>query len=81
MGGRAETLFSILQFLSSSSFLVVSISARGSIRAVLRKVFSCWILVLTVAANAQTNGLFSVAPSSSARAKVVIVQDDAAKDG
>jgi hypothetical protein len=64
-------------------FLVVSIKARGSIRAVSGKVFKiftflCWLLA--VAVNAQTNALFSPTTSSSTRAKVVIVEDPAATD-
>ena len=45
-----------------------------------RKVFSFWLLALATAAYAQTNDLFSMANSSTARAKVVIVQDPAATD-
>src|SRR5690242_8929608 len=75
------TPFSILDSLFSAlPFLVVSIKARGSIRAVSRKVFSFCFLALALISNAQTNGLFSAVPSSSARAKVVIVQDNAATD-
>jgi hypothetical protein len=58
--------------------LVVSIKARGSIRAVSRKVFSFLLLILATAANAQSNNLAS--PGSTARAKVIIVQDPAATD-
>jgi hypothetical protein len=76
--------------------LVVSIKARGSIRAVSRKVFSFWPLkkaaqtgrfaawaiplLLATAACAQSNNLFSSANNSTARAKVVIVQDPNATD-
>jgi len=45
-----------------------------------RKVFSFWLLILATAAHAQSNNLFSAANSSTARAKVVIVQDPAATD-
>jgi hypothetical protein len=59
---------------------VVSIKARGSIRAVSGKVFSVFFLILATVVNAQTNALFSPASSSSTRAKVVIVEDPAATD-
>lgn len=66
---------------SPPSFFVVSIKARGSIRAVSRKVFSFWLLILAVAARAQTtDNLYSATNTSTARAKVVIVQDPAATD-
>jgi uncharacterized protein (DUF362 family) len=60
--------------------LVVSIKARGSIRAVSRKVFSFWFLILATAAHAQSGNLFSPASGAPARAKVVIVQDPQATD-
>ena len=75
---------------------MVSIKARGSIRAVSRKVYSFWlskivaqtrwfaaitvILILATAANAQSNNLFSSANTSTPHAKVVIVQDPNATD-
>jgi hypothetical protein len=60
--------------------LVVSIKARGSIRAVSRKVFSFWLLIFATAASAQSNNLLSVAHNSTVHAKVVIVQDPYATD-
>jgi hypothetical protein len=60
--------------------LVVSIKARGSIRAVSRKVYSFWLLILATAVHAQTSNLFSSASGPTARARVVIVQDPAATD-
>jgi hypothetical protein len=61
--------------------LVVSIKARGSIRAVSRKVFSFWFLILALAGRAQSGNLFSPAGSAAAaRARVVIVQDPDATD-
>jgi uncharacterized protein (DUF362 family) len=61
--------------------LVVSIKARGSIRAVSRKVvFSFCLLIVAAAARAQMSNLFSPAASSTVRAKVVIVQDPEATD-
>jgi hypothetical protein len=59
---------------------VVSIKARGSIRAVSRKVFSFWLLILATAAQAQTGNLFSAANSSTPHARVVIVHDPDATD-
>jgi hypothetical protein len=80
----------------SPVFLVVSIKARGSIRAVSRKVFSVLInqmmaqtrrfallaLLLAPAARAQSNRLYSPAgaTNNAPRAKVVIVQDPLATD-
>ena len=88
--------FPILVALFAPAFLVVSIKARGSIRAVSRKVFSFWLLkiagqtcrfvgfavliLLATAVSAQSNNLFSSANNSTARAKVVIVQDPNATD-
>jgi hypothetical protein len=61
--------------------LVVSIKARGSIRAVSRKVFSFfWLLILASATRAQTSNLFSPADSATAHARVVIVEDPQATD-
>jgi hypothetical protein len=76
--------------------LVVSIKARGSIRAVSRKVFSFWplkvwvqtcrfasipaLLILATAATAQSSNLLSTAHNSTVHAKVVIVQDPNATD-
>jgi hypothetical protein len=60
--------------------LVVSIEARGSIRAVSGKVFSFCILILATAAHAQTSNLYSPANSTAARAQVFIVQDPQATD-
>ncbi len=75
---------------------MVSIKARGSIRAVSRKVYSFWlskivaqtrwfaaitvILTLATVATAQSNNLFSPANTSTPHAKVVIVQDPNATD-
>src|SRR3569833_408161 len=82
----------------SPVFLVVSIKARGSIRAVSGKVFSVLtnrmaartarfalpaiLLTITLAARAQSNGLYSAASATNsvARAKVVIVEDPLATD-
>jgi len=59
---------------------VVSIKARGSIRAVSGKVFSFFLLTFAIAARADSASSYSPALSSTARAKVVIVQDPNATD-
>jgi len=45
-----------------------------------RKVYSFWLLILATAVHAQTSNLFSSANSTTARARVVIVQDPEATD-
>jgi hypothetical protein len=61
-------------------FLVVSIKARGTIRAVSGKVFSFWLLIVAAAAYAQPGNLSFSTNNSTTRAKVVIVQDPFATD-
>jgi uncharacterized protein (DUF362 family) len=78
--GRAAVLFPPFNPSFPPAFLVVSIKARGSIRAVSRKVFSFWLLILATAARAQTGSLFSPAQSSTPHAKVIIVHDPNATD-
>jgi Domain of unknown function (DUF362) len=63
------------------AFFVVTIKARGSIRAVSGKVFSFWFLILAAAAHAQTSNLYSpVNSAAAAHARVVIVHDPLATD-